>query len=408
METKKLLVFLATLLVLTAMSSFVVSAQDIINTTTVRTRIDGHTISSERNFGVVAGESYNVMVSFDSLIDASDAEVSAWIQTQRSGRVDSSFVTDLKNGTFYPGSKNTLRLTIPEKIEPTEELTLYVRIETDKGNWEESYTLIAQRESHKIDVLLVDMDNSIMAGETLRLSVVLKNVGSHISEDTMIKVRIPELGISRTTFFEDLAPVRVCDGCEIPNTRERILPIVIPEKSVEGIYTVEITAYNDQTEKSVVKTLRVQQPQTEGTFIANPAAKNFAVGEEAVYELILVNTGDNIVVYNLAPETNDALTISLSESIVVVPAGSSQTVNVYVKANREGTFGFGVNVNADGLSDTARYNASVEGRKLTTSGNNLIAITIILAIIFLVLLVILVVLLTRRTEKTEDFGESYY
>lgn len=405
METKKLLVFLVTVLVMTAMSGILVSAQSPIVENTI-VRIDGR--AHDNNFAVLAGETYSIGLEFDSLVNASDVEISAWIQTNRRGRDDRTYM-DLIDGSFYY-VRDQLRLTIPEDIKPEEKLTLYVRIETDKGNWEGSYPLSAQRQSHNIDVLSVDLENSVKVGDALRVNVVLKNMGRQISEDTFVDIKIPELGISRRVFFEDLSPVRICDDCDMANSRERTLYIVIPEKTAAGRYTLEVTASNKNTDTKVTKDFVVTVKGTEGTFIANPAAKNFAVGEEAVYELILVNTGSNIVVYNLVPQSNDALTVSLSEYIVVVPAGSSQTVKVYATANREGTFGFTVNVNADGLSDVARFNASVDGKKqaFTTSGNGLIAITIVLAIIFVVLLAILVVLLTRKPETAEEFGESYY
>jgi hypothetical protein len=413
MNAQKTLVFLATILVITTMSAFLASAQDVINTSTAKVRINGLTITGD-NFAVLAGETYVIDVEFTSLVNASDVEVSAWIQNRRSDRDDRVFMDLIEGADYFTGrmSGSRLLVKIPENIKPDEQLTLYVRIETDKGNWENGYKLVAQRQTNNLEVLSIDMDNSVKAGETLKINVVVKNMGRHISEDTMVNVKIPALGVSRTLFYEDLSPVRTCTSnnkdCDMDNTNERVFNIVIPDKSAAGVYDVEITVSNDKTSTKVTRTFAVTQQKAEGKFIANPAVKSFSVGEEAAYELILVNTGDNIVIYNLAPQTNEALTITLSESIVVVPAGSSKTVKVYVKANREGTFGFAVDVNADGLSDVARFNASVEGKKLTTSSNNLIAITIVLAIIFVVLLAILVVLLTRKPEKTEEFGESYY
>jgi hypothetical protein len=356
---------------------------------------------------VVAGETYPVSIKFLANENASDVVVSAWVQGERSESVDREFY-DLIDGSRYDAR---LSLTIPENIDPEEELTWYLRIETDSGNWEEEFSLKGQRQSNNLEVLLVDMENEVKAGETVAVSVALRNMGRQDAEDVLVTVRIPELGVSRSAYFEDLFPLDDCDDddddCSRSNTREKTIFVSVPESAKAGLYQVEVVAESDDAESKVIKELRVRDTVVSGNVLTNPSSKTFSVGEEAVYNLVLVNSGDNIQVFNLVPQSSDALSISLSESFVAIPAGSSETVKVYVKSNREGTFNFAVEATADGFSQTAQYSATVQGRSIT-GGNNVVALTIVLAIIFVVLVIILIVLLTRKPEKTEEFGESYY
>lgn len=354
---------------------------------------------------VIAGDTIPVTLDFHANENATEVVVSAWIQGHRSDRAEKDFA-DLIAGSDY---RARLSVPVPSDIDPEEELTLYVRVETDAGNWEDTYDLKAQRNPHELEVLLVDMDNSVKAGSTLTLSAVIKNLGRHESEDTIVSVNIPELGISRSAYYDDLTPLDVCkdDECDKDDAGERKFFILIPSNAKAGSYKVEITAFNSDTKTTVVKNLVISDTGVEGKVLANPTSKTFAVGEEAVYELVLVNSGNKIAVYNLVPEASDALSVSLSDTVATVPAGSSKVVKVYAKANREGTFGFAVTATSDEFTSKANYSATVKGQSVATN-NNIVVLTIVLAIIFVVLVIILVVLLTRKPSKSEEFGESYY
>ena len=402
MYKKTILVSLIAVLTIAMLGAFAVAASSL-SVSNQYVEIDG--LPATGNNAVISGDTIPVTVDFTANENASEVTVSAWVQGYRSDRVEKEFA-DLVDGSDY---RARLSVPVPTDIDPTEELTLYVRIETDEGNWEESYNLKAQRNPNELEVLLVDMDNSVKAGSTLTMSVVVKNIGMHEAEDTIVKVDIPELGISRSAYYEDLSVEDICDNdtCDKDNAGERKFFVAIPSSAKSGSYKVEITAYSDKTKTSVVKNLVVSDTPVEGKVLSNPASKTFAVGEEAVYELVLVNSGNSIAVYNLAPEASDALSVSLSDSVATVPAGSSKTVKVYVKANREGTFGFAVNAVSDSFGSKASYTATVKGQASAVN-NNIVVLTIVLAIIFVVLVIILIVLLTRKPQKSEEFGESYY
>ena len=68
---------------------------------------------------------------------------------------------------------------------------------------------------------------------------------------------------------------------------------------------------------SISKVLKVVETEVEGKVIANPSSKTFAVGEEAVFDLLIVNPTDNVKVYRIVTD-GDVLTAS--QSVVAVPA----------------------------------------------------------------------------------------
>ena len=365
------------------------------------------------NVSVEAGKSIPVALYYVADKNLTRVTVSTWIRGENS---DSDTV-EVAYGDFISGStyRIGLNLKMPTNIDPTETLVLIVRVEGDEGSWQESYRVYAQRVTDNLDILLVDMDSPVKAGANVPITIVLKNRGLHESEDTMVNVEIPGLGISKTVYLNDITPTDDCSDCDKLDSAKGIVYVTIPSNANVGNYDITVKAYNDYTKQVVKKTIKVVSATvTSGQVIPSPTSRTFNLGQEAVYDLILVNTGSNIAIYNVAATQSDALTVTVSDPVAVVPAGSSKVVKVYVKASREGTHTFSVTAISGNKVQTAAYTATVEGksgRSISTGftgSNNVVVLTIALAIIFVVLVVVLIVLLTRKPEKSEEFGESYY
>ena len=143
--------------------------------------------------------------------------------------------------------------------------------------------------------------------------------------------------------------------------------------------------------------------------VSSTGSKTFAVGEKGSYSLILVNSGNNVRLYQLVFETPSGLTVDADEAVVAVPAGSSRTVKVLASSNEAGKYNFAVNVHSNGqLVKKEAYTATIEGSKIASAGNATVLLTVVLGIVFVVLLVVLIVLLTRKPARSEELGESYY
>ena len=405
------LVFLVTALVL---ASAAVLAADIVDVD----RVEVNDLDVSTGFlAVEAGEVVPIDIYFTALKDASDVEVSAWIQGERSDGVEKAF-RDLIEGKEYH-AELSLRI-IDDLDEIDEDITLYVRIETDNGNWEEHYTLSAQREPDKADILFVEVERTVDVGVNIPVDIVVKNLGRDELDDLIVEVSIPELSISKRAYFGDLQPTdecptdadENCDDDEFEDATERRVYLKIPSNTQAGNYELVVEAYNDDTISGIKKTITVVGSEEASKVIIPVSNKELSFGQEKTYTLIVVNSGSKIGIYELLPETAEGVIVSVDEPVITVPAGSSGIVEVKVKAgSRDGTYNFAVNVNSEGqLVERAVMSASVvKGAGVSgVTSSNLTILTVILAIIFVVLLIVLIVLLTRKPERPEEFEKTYY
>jgi hypothetical protein len=409
MEAKPIFGLLLTVFAIAFLATFV-SAADLDLELRAFEINDAPTVFGD--YTVIAGDVVEIRNHFIAHEDANDVEISVWIRGFRSETIVSEDFADLVDGRRYVSD---ISLQIPSDLDDDDmvdrELVMVYEIESDEGSWRLERTIQAQRESHDLDLVLVEFDSVAKVDSILPVSVVVKNTGRHEEDDTFVTVSIPALGISKTTFFEDLFPIDVCDDegdCDRNDARERRVFVSIPAGVAPGLYDVKVTARSDDAETTVIRPLSIVGTPVEGTVLANPTSQTMAVGQQVTYDLIVVNSGSKIGIYTIVPEASDALSVSLSDSLITVPAGSSKTVKVFATANREGTFSFTVNAVSDGLTQSALYGATVEGKSLGGSDSNVVVLTVVLAIIFVVLLIILIVLLTRKPEQSEEFGESYY
>lgn len=399
--------------VLAVMSLVAVSASDSLSIGSYEVKLNG--IAIDPGVASVAGEAGEVVpvsIQFTADENASDVQVSAWIQGRRSDAVESDF-RDLISGKDYVAR---LSLTLPTDIDPEEDLTLFVRIESDEGTWEREYTVSMQRQSYNADILFVESDNIVDAGSSMPVDVVIKNLGRHDLEDLVVAVSVPELGISKRAYFGDLTPTDVCsednnDNCDNQDAVEGKIYLNVPANVKAGTYTLVVEAHTSKIKSAVKKTILIVGSEQASDVLVPVMSKELKAGETATYKLIIVNSGSKLGVYEIIPETVEGVVVTATEPIVTVSAGESKVVDVEVKAgDKQGTYSFALNVNSDNqlvkrVTLSANVGAKGTGKVLSS---NITVLTIILAIIFVVLLVVLVVLLTRKPSKTEELEESYY
>jgi len=362
------------------------------------------------DIAVFAGQTLPVRVVFMSDTNASDVRVKAWISGEQEYAVSTDRF-DMIGGKVY---SKLVSVQVPSNVDPSEDLKLEVLVESRNSGTivEQTISLSAQRESYEVELLDVDMPAEVKTGTSLPIDLVLKNRGYHFAEDTFVKVKIPALGIEKKAYFGDLSPVDQSNPDKEDAAEKRIV-LSIPSNAPTGLYLVELTVYNADSSSVMTKKVSIVGGSSENSiFITSANSKTFAVGSKTGYSMTLINSGDKIRVYELVAEAPNALTVSLDESAVIVPAGTSKTVNFGVVASREGEYNFAINVYSDNeLTKSNSFLANVDNKnaKAGSAGSATLVLTIVLAIIFIVLLVVLIVLLTRKPEnKVEEFGESYY
>lgn len=385
MNAKKLLVsFLAIMSVLLLVVT-VSATSDLVYDEFVK--VNGLASGGFYDISVVAGEILTIEVFFTANENASDVRIEAQLEGQKVDSETKVFVGDIEKDKRYSKSF-TVRIPYELQDEVSDDLSL--EIEIFNGDFKtnlEDITLRVQRPAYHAAVMLVQTNSVINSGETMSIDVVLKNVGYNDLDDTYVTVRIPALGLEKTDFFGDLVAIENevdDDNDNEDDTARRRIFLRVPFDAETGIYVLEVEATND--DMTVTKTRQI--------FIENEVPETVIKSGNG---LVIVNPTDRVKVYTIIPESP----ATVSESVVVVSAGSSRTVTVNPNTSES------VNVNVlsgERLIGTVEF-AGVAG---TTGSDPIVVLTVVLAIIFIVLVIVLLVLLTRKPEKEEEFSESYY
>jgi uncharacterized membrane protein len=359
------------------------------------------------HLAVEAGESLNLRVVFTANGSENNVRVSARVLGEP-GLYESTERFDVIAGRVY---NKLLNLNLPADLDELQEsYILEVRVES-QSRVGDVHTAVfeVQRANYALDFLSIDSNSQAQAGKVLPIEIVLKNRGRYDAEDTFVEARIPALGISKKIFLEDLSAIDQSDKDLEDDSIEGTILLQIPSNAAPGLYTIELKAFSEDSETSVTRRVEIVRNNGNSALVTSASRKTFAANTDGSYTLTFVNSGDNIMVYNLVTEADDGLTVDLEDSVIVVPAGSSESVKITARAARNGEYSFKVTaLGADNsVVDEQEFTAKVEG-KATVGGNATIALTIILAIVFVVLLVVLIVLLTRKPAKSDELGESYY
>lgn len=370
--------------------------------------IDG--ISVLNNPSVIAGESVAIEVEFTAVEDASDVRVKAELEGDKVDVYVVSKPFDVEENHTY---KKTLTLKVPFELKDDISDDLQLDLKIWNGDYESEYDDIlvrVQRPSYNPVVKSVSVSQSVDAGETFPVDLVLKNMGYNDLDDIYVTVSIPELGVKKTSYFGDLVPLETCDpenDCddEEEDTVSGRLYLEVPYEAESGVYDLEVEVVTDDVESTVSKQISVKNDFSSNVIVTT-SSKTANVGQDAEYTLLLVNPTNSLKVYRVVVEASGELSSGVDESVVAVPAGSSKTVTVMARASEAGEYDFNVHIfSGEKLTDTVSLSLTAEGN---AASNPIVVLTVVLAIIFLVLLIVLIVLLGRKPRKQEEFGESYY
>ena len=408
MNTK---IFLVSLLALVSVLFLAVTVSAAEITTTMDVEVDGVVVSAiGTNPAIVAGDTVTVRVEFTSLVNASDVTVEVEIEGDKKDSEARTKSFDVETGSEYARS---LKLEVPFdlKDELSGEVTLTVDISGDGDKTQASYTLRVQRESFNADIKSIGVPQTVDAGDSFPVDIVLKNNGYNDLDDLYVTARISALGLERSAFFGDLVALecddsdtaienygvdvdRKCNEDDEDTLNGRIF-LTVPYGVEAGVYALEVEVENDDTTSSEVVQVVIDNAFSAGNFIVSGN------------DLLIVNPTNDVVVYRLVPESTSQVSVSLDQSLVAVPAGASKMVTVDARAQTAGTFTYSVNIFdvSGNLVDSVSFTTSDTGRDATSP---IVVLTVILAIIFIVLFIVLIVLIGKKPEKAEDFGESYY
>jgi hypothetical protein len=407
MRTKNSLVFFL-LAACVLFSLAVVNAAEIATVNSVE--VDGNSASGSYDLSVVAGDTISVKVFFTALEDASDVKIKAEIEGDKLDVEKRTGPVDLEDGLSY---SKTLNLQIPYELEDeiSDNLTLIVTIWNSDYKTTKEITLRVQRPSYNVDVVSISTDQSVDAGENLQIDVAVKNIGYDKLDNLYVTAKITDLNLKKTSYFGDIVAFECNEDSEDCNkddsdfARGRFY-LKIPYDVQAGTYTLEVEAKNSDVDIVKTQDIVINNDFSAGNVIVSSTSQSAAVGQNAEYQLLIVNPTNKLKVYRIVPESSSQVSSSTSESVVAVPAGSSKTITVEAKASSQGNYNFDVSVfSGENLVNTVTLGLNASG---TSFASPIVVLTVVLAIIFLVLLVVLIVLLGKKPEKKEEFGESYY
>lgn len=342
-----------------------------------------------------------VRVTFDSIADETDVKVKVYMEGHRDDVSTYTDRFDIEDGNTYT---KLLSLELPSDSDfLSEEYTLYVDIISRDDKSEVQYTISIQRESYTLEILTVDYSSEVSAGDVFPVSVVAKNVGYNRMDDAYVVVSIPFLGVSTRGYLGDLIPAEdYTDYDDEEDSVYRTVYLKIPENAVNGVYDLDIEVYNDDTDTSVTKLIAVGGSSST-VVLAAVKNQDLNAGETVIYDMIIVNSADDVKVFNIDSVSNSDLSVSVP-SVITVGPDASETVQITVTASSDaeiGTYTFSVDVDGESIT----FGANVVGSSISTS---VVALTVILAIIFVVLLVVLILLLTKKERPIEEVETSYY
>lgn len=378
MDAKNLLVSFMTIAMVMFLVATISAASDITDNLEVKVDDDW---ADNNDISVIAGETLTIRVMFNSLVDASDVTVKAEIE---GNKVDSSVISspfDVESGLRY---SKTIRVEVPYELKDdvSDDISLIVTLK--KGSSYKTvreFTLRVQRPSYNANIMSVVTSNTVEAGESFPVDIVLRNIGYNDLDDIYVTAKLSALnGVERTVYFGDLVALEDEDDDDDSETINGRITLQMPYDAEPGIYVLDIKVSNDDFDVSKSKQIIVK----------NDFPKTVV---KAGNDLLIVNPTNKLKVYRVVfPESEQFVTVSAgsSKTVQVTPNSEDYTVNV-------------LSMNGE-LVDSFTFNY-VEDTSVTSP---IVVLTIILAIIFLVLLVVLIVLIGKKPEKAEDFGESYY
>lgn len=393
---KRNLLFVPFVAVLTLLMVSVSSASELASG--LETSFNGVDLNAYTTMSGITGNTVPVRVTFTSLKDMSEVRIHVRMEGHREEVSASTARFDIVDGVTYTKLLN-LKLPSDEK-NLLREYTLYVEISSAKDRTEKEYTIQMQRESYQLDILSIDHNSKVSAGDVVPVTVVVKNTGYNDADDVFVTASIPSLDILARTYVGELVSTNKNDRDDEVSV-SKTLYIKIPENA-QGAYELEVSVYNLDSKTNARKLISVSES---GAVSVLTAVKNkdLKSGETVSYELILINSGENVKAFNIKAVSGSDLAVSVP-SIVVVGPRSSETVSVAVTASNSASIGtYTFTVEVDGKQNV--FGANVIG---TSVSNSVVALTVVLVVVFIVLLAVLIILLTRKEKPIEEVETSYY
>ena len=415
MNMKKLSILVASLMMM-----LIFSAAASATMTISLVKFDGTTLSQSSTNSVLAvdrGDDIPVSITLTSDVDAQNVQVEAVIRgyDHNDAIEDTTDSFDMKSGVTYV---KKLKIPIRSRLDQ-DRYKLRVRVsDRDSATVEQTYELEIEADRHNLMIrdIILNPENEVKAGRALLASVRVANLGQRDQKDIKVTVSIPELGVSATSYLDEIEKE---DDDDDSKTSEEMF-LRIPADAKSGDYTVRAQVTYDEGDEVATQDTQIRviaeekaaasEDKTIITLVTD--VQNANAGSSASFPLTITNAGSSSKVYTISVDGANWAQFSVSPTnVLVVDAGQSRaaTVNAAVAKNAAaGTQTFMVSVMSDG-----KVLKQVPLKVNVTAGRDKSSLKKALEVGLIVLLILIVIIglvlgFTRRKDDEEKDDKSYY
>jgi hypothetical protein len=252
--------------------------------------------------------------------------------------------------TYY----KTLNLKLPARMD-ADQYALRIEISNKKDDKiviNAMLDVTTPRDAVAIKDVVFSPEGDVKAGRALITNVRVKNVGQNDQDGVRVSVSIPDLGISDSDWIDEIE-------AEDSVTSEELY-MRIPQCAQAGEYEVVVTVEYDDGDEEAEQTEVINVVEGDmcdvGTgkdagqtvITVGSDVQDVVAGESGVvYPVSLSNTGSVARTYQIGVQAGDWADMRVSPNVVVLDAGETKMVYVYVAAKEDASVGaqtFGIEV----------------------------------------------------------------
>ena len=371
------------------------------------------------------GQTVDVEVLVTALEDAGDVEAEVFLSGFEYNEWErASDIVGPKNLAANTQYKLKFKIPLSDEFEKDDYKLRVLLTNRDHEELIQSYNLKIDVPRHqlRIDDVVFYPETSVKAGSALLTTIRIENKGEMQEDDVKVKVTIPNLGVSATEYINEIE-----EDDDEEETEEIFLRI--PQCAEAGLYDVEVTVYFAEKHYSekVTKTIHVTEnplcetseaaskPKT--TITIGSQMESFEQGESAVYPITITNSGRVSKSYTLTVDAQDWAEVKISpSSTIVLDGGKTQTMYVFVDANKEAPQGAQV-LTATISSSGEQLEQVALTANITKAPSNTLKIVLEVILVALVVLLVIVGLIIGisklRGNDSDEFeddlqAEEYY
>ncbi|MFP4112375.1 MAG: hypothetical protein ACLFUO_05230 [Candidatus Woesearchaeota archaeon] len=405
-------------------------AADVVPVDVVSIQIDGSYVFDGSTYNVKRGDKIDITIELEANESVDDIEIEASLRgyghRDRDSLVDVEGPFDMVEGSTY---RKRLSLEVPQRVD-VRYYDLRIEVYAPEGIVPAAYVkLQVDDDDHNVAIrdVIFSPQNGVLPGRALLSTVRVRNYGED-EEDVKVTVGIPALGVSASDYIDEI------EGSEDDTESSEELFLRIPQNAEPGTYkaVVEVEYYDgDETEVEEYEILVLAEDAVEDdddepsetTFVsADSEPQTGTVGETLSYPVTISNVGSESKTYAITVSPANWATFQINPTnLVVVEAGSSKTVYLYVTPNEgaEGDKVFIVNVRSGNTMKQVALQANVmpaeEEEETETGGfRRTLEIGAVVLIVFLLILGLVIVfnkLTGPKNDEDEDEDEetqTYY